>query len=508
MILSQATISEITPSSGLTIPGKELFSSPEKVLQFGTGVLLRGLPDYFIHEANLQGIFNGRVVVVKSTDKGSADEFTDQDALYTLCIRGLENGQKVDKKIINASLSRILSAQSEWPMVLSCASNPELKIIISNTTETGIKLVAEDVLSDAPPISFPGKLVSFLYQRYNFFNGNPESGMVILPTELIPENGRVLKEICLKLAELNNCDLKFIVWLSQYNDFCNTLVDRIVPGALPCIEKQKVQKDLGYEDNLMIMAEPYCLWAIETTNQRTKDLLSFSRDNPNVVITENINKYREIKLRLLNAPHTFFCALAFCKGYSTVREAMQQEEFKGLISELMYNEIIPAIVGEEINVTEASLFAGKVLDRFSNPFIQHEWLSISFQYTSKMLMRCIPILLTHYKRTNNVPYFISLGFAAYILFMDSKKNKQGEYVGNINGREYVINDVKASFLFDHWQKGNPAKVVSSILSDKNLWEYDLTTLAHFEQNVLTFLELLRTKGTSDTLTKSFIVHKQ
>jgi tagaturonate reductase len=199
MILSREALATIS-SDNWILPSERVFQLPEKVLQFGTGVLLRGLPDYFINKANNQGIFNGRVVIVKSTSSGGTNEFAQQDSLYTHCVRGIQNGQKVEENIINASVSRVLSAKDEWSEILKCAENQEMEVVISNTTEVGITLKPDDNIHDAPPVSFPGKLVAFLYKRFSFFNGDESKGMVIVPTELIPQNGKKLKAIILELA--------------------------------------------------------------------------------------------------------------------------------------------------------------------------------------------------------------------------------------------------------------------------------------------------------------------
>jgi tagaturonate reductase len=196
MMLNKKTYSTI---SGNNIDA--LFALPEKVVQFGTGVLLRGLPDYFIDKANKQGVFNGRIVVVKSTDQGGTDAYAAQDGLYTLIEKGIENGLPIERTTINASISRVVSAKTEWQAVLDCAANPDIQIIISNTTEVGITLVASDVNSLLPE-SFPGKLLHFLMERYRVFNGSMESGLVVIPTELISDNGIKLKEIVIELAKL------------------------------------------------------------------------------------------------------------------------------------------------------------------------------------------------------------------------------------------------------------------------------------------------------------------
>src|SRR6188508_2266303 len=226
MKLSKKNLSSVNAISNLELPDAGIFNLPEKVLQFGTGVLLRGLPDYFIHKANSKGIFNGRIVVVKSTSKGDSSAFEKQDGLYTLCVRGLQNGEKVEENIINASISRVLSAKEDWEEILKCAHDKNMQVIVSNTTEVGIQLVNDDIRRH-PPVSFPGKLLAFLLERYKAFEGSRKSGMVIVPTELILDNGKKLESIVLEQAHLNGLDDRFIEWLENCNYFCNSLVDRI-----------------------------------------------------------------------------------------------------------------------------------------------------------------------------------------------------------------------------------------------------------------------------------------
>lgn len=466
-------------------PNEKIFSLPEKIVQFGTGVLLRGLVDYFVDVANNKGIFNGRIVVVKSTDQGGTDAFEQQDGLYTICVKGLEKGQHINERMINASVSRVLSAKQQWNEVLQCAANPELKIIVSNTTEVGISLQANDLISDTPPASFPGKLLAFLQARYIAFNGSSESGMVIIPTELITGNGDTLKSICIELAGINKMDSSFIEWLSTKNDFCNSLVDRIVPGKLQQQEKINVENELGYSDELMIMAEPYRLWAIETSQQRTKDILSFSKVDDGVIIAPDINKFRELKLRLLNGSHTFTCGLAVLAGFQTVKEAMADNSFNQFITSLVYQEIVPAISGNDISKDEAKLFAEKVLDRYRNPFIEHQWISITFQYTSKMKMRNVPVLLAHFKNNTTLPLHMVAGFAAYLLFMKGDANN--------------ITDDKAAVLAKKWEEKEVAKMVLSVLSDIDLWGADLAVLPGFAVAVTEKLQMLMDKGAASVI---------
>ncbi len=497
MQLSKQTIEKIKSQPGLTIPDKKLFDLPERVLQFGTGVLLRGLPDYFIDKANRKGTFNGRVVVVKSTSTGGTDAFNKQDGLYSVCIRGIEDGRKVDEVIINSSISRVLSANEDWESILLCAHNPDMQVIISNTTEVGITLVEDDIRL-FPPHSFPGKLLAFLHQRYKFFKGTAESGMVIIPTELIPENGTKLRNIVLELARMNKLDDAFVQWLVTANQFCNSLVDRIVPGRLTGNDLHSTEKRLGYKDDLMIMAESFRLWAIESGSDRVRQILSFAQADEAVVISPDIEKFRELKLRLLNGTHTFSCGLAYLAGFSTVKEAMDNELMYSFIHNLAINEIAHAVSCDSISYTEACDFAQKVLDRFRNPFLDHQWLSITVQYSSKMRMRNVPLLVRHYEKTNSVPEYMALGFASYLLFLKAERNSKGQFEGRSNGASYVIQDDHVALVTDKWNEKSDL-VVDDVLGNKDFWGTDLLALNGFAAAVKANLKSLMKDGVNATL---------
>ena len=492
MQLSQKNINNIKAQPGLMIPDVKLFTLPEKVLQFGTGVLLRGLPDYFIDKANRNGIFNGRIVVVKSTNTGGADAFAAQDGLYTLIVKGIENGEPVHENIINASISRVLSAQDEWQKILDCASNPDMQVIISNTTEVGITR-GDDKISDTPPRTFPGKLLAFLYERFKVFNGSASSGMVIVPTELIPANGTLLRSIVLDMARDNKLEKDFLDWLQEHNHFCNSLVDRIVPGPLSAEEKINTEKALGYQDDLMIMSESFRLWAIESGDASVKAKLSFAEADAGVVIAPDINKFRELKLRLLNGTHTFSCGLAFLAGFDTVKEAMQDAAFSAFIEKLMTEEIAPALLSVGITREEACSFAAKVLDRFRNPSLEHHWLSITMQYSSKMKMRNLPLLERHYKNNSEVPKLMSLGFAAYILFMKNH-DQNGHATGERNGITYAVRDDQAPWFASAWEAAGEKDIASVVLGHSGYWETNLSHYPGFLEAVRLNLHTLQTEG--------------
>ncbi|PZP47590.1 MAG: altronate oxidoreductase [Pseudopedobacter saltans] len=444
----------------LSLPTKESFQYPEKVLQFGTGVLLRGLPDYYIHKANQVGLFKGRVVVVKSTSSGGADSFSEQNGLYTVCLRGTIDGTIVEEDIVNNSISRVVNANTEWNNILETASNTELRIIISNTTEAGI-VDSDDKITDVPPVSFPGKLLAVLLKRFEI---SPENNFVILPTELISNNGETLKKIVINLAKKNNVSTEFIDWIVTKNHFCNTLVDRIVPGAYH-------NENLSYEDKLMIMAEPFGLWAIESDSDEVKQILEFATIDKGIVIAPSIEKFKEIKLRLLNGAHTLSCALSILAGFDTVKQSMQNETFYQLIKTLLLEEIGPAIQSDTISENDITNFSNSVLDRFSNPFLEHKWLSIAVNYTEKFKLRCIPILEKWFNQYQSIPQIFSLGFAAYLQLLSS---------------DVEISDKSQNTIRELWKSSSHP--INAILKEKSLWDQDLTQYDGLEEKIKFYLD--------------------
>ncbi|HEY2727534.1 MAG TPA: tagaturonate reductase [Parafilimonas sp.] len=435
----------------ISIPEEYEFHLPEKILQFGTGILLRGLPDYFISKANRQKIFNGRIIVVKSTGNGDAIVFEKQDNLFVHVFKDTSQ----HKFFINAAISKVLIANYEWKKILGCASQKELQIIISNTTETGIVLDDTDNIHLDPPKSFPGKLLSFLYKRYATFNGSIESGMVIIPTELITDNAIRLKNILIELAKINRLENDFIEWLITANDFCNSLVDRIVAA-------NNQNNEVNFcTDALPVISEAYGLWAIETPFQKTKTKLSFSAANEEIIINSDIQKFGKLKMALLNATHSFCCGLALLYVFKFVHESMQDGCFKNFVQQLMMNEILPCIIDKKISANEAETFAATVICRFSNPYINHEWKAIAFNYAEKIKERCIPLIIKHYKISSELPKKMVLGLAAYLCYMKVD--------------------------------------IEQLLSDKNCWQEDPNTLPGFIEAVKFYINKIERSNDLSTL---------
>lgn len=500
MKLNRSTLQKIN-NKDISLSDEDTFKLPEKVLQFGTGRLLRGLPDYYINKANKAGIFNGRVVAIKSTNKGDIAAYRNQDHLYTVCEREIINGKLAEANTISSAISRVLVAQDEWQEVLKCADNKELKIIISNTTEVGIQLLPDEDICAQPPRTFPGKLLAFLYQRYKAFGGSRESGMVIIPTELIPDNGKKLKSTVTELATINNLEPAFLFWLETHNHFCSSLVDRIVSvpdkTTTPLFEAQ-----LGYQDELLTITEIYSLWAIEG-DDAIKEILSFHEADKSIVITPNIDLYRELKLRLLNAPHTFTCGIAFLAGYDTVQLAMEDKPSESYISHLIFREIIPSLSGD-IDQSAKEEYAAHVLNRFRNPFMNHYWKNITLNYSSKIGARCVPLILNYYKKNNSAPPLFSLAFAAFLLFMKAvKKEDDASFFGILNNEYYLIEDQNANRFYSLWQNNNIEDVVNNALKDESLWGTDLSLLPGFQRSVTSNLNNIIQYGMKTTLNNIF-----
>ncbi|HNK30489.1 MAG TPA: tagaturonate reductase, partial [Ferruginibacter sp.] len=343
-----------------------------------------------------------------------------------------------------------------------------------------IQLVHDDIRR-YPPVSFPGKLLAFLYERYKAFEGSRQSGMVIVPTELISDNGKKLESIVIELAHLNGLEEAFIDWLENANRFCNSLVDRIVPGKPDEVLQRSIETRLGYTDELLIMSEVYRLWAIEG-DEEIAETLSFARADKGVVVAKDINLFRELKLRLLNGTHTLCSGVAFLSGIDTVKNAMDDDQVRQFISDLMQKEIAAAIpypaTGEQ-----RMEFARSCLDRFCNPYIHHQWLSITVQYSSKMKMRVVPVLLNYYALFSVVPEFMATGFAAYICFMKAVKKEGDKYFGRLQNDLYLIQDDQAAYLYSKWQNKPAAQMAVAVLTDTGLWGQNLAALPGFAEAV-------------------------
>lgn len=392
---------------------------PEKVLQFGEGNFMRAFVDWQIHSMNQQTDFNGGVVVVQPLANGLAEMLNDQHGLYTLYLQGIKDGVAVKEHEVINCITRTLNPYSQHEEYMKLAHNPELRFIVSNTTEAGIAFEASDKLTDAPQSSFPGKLTALLYQRYEFFNGDAAKGFIIIPCELIDRNGDELKKVVLQFAELWNLGEGFVAWINESNTFCSSLVDRIVPGY-PRDTIAEITEELGYEDKLVVVGEQFHLWVIEGP-QWVKEEFPAEQAGLNVLVVDDMTPYRTRKVRILNGAHTALTPVAYLYGIDTVAESIEHEEVGAFVKSLIYDEIIPTL---DLPLEELNSFADAVLERFLNPYVQHYLMSIALNSISKFKTRDLPSLLQYVEAKGELPEKLTFSLSALIAFYSGRRGEE------------------------------------------------------------------------------------
>lgn len=470
---------------------------PEKVLQFGEGNFLRSFVDWMIEEMNRAGRFNGGVVVVQPIERGLVDMLNDQQGLYTLIMRGIQDGQAVKRHQLIASIQRGLNPYTQWREVQACACNPALRVVVSNTTEAGIVFREEHFTQDASPDSFPAKLTALLYQRYAYFDGAADKGLLILPCELIDKNGDQLRKTVLLYAKLWGLPAGFEQWVEQHNYFFNTLVDRIVPG-FPKEEIGELTDHLGYTDRLVTTGEVFHLWVIEG-DKRFAEELPFGDVGLNVIWTDNLTPYRERKVRMLNGTHTMSVAAAYLAGLDTVREAVEDTLVGRFMRKGLFEEILPYL---DLPEEEKKSFATEVLQRFKNPFIHHRWIDIALNSISKFKTRCLPSLLDYARDRSSVPPLLSFSLAALLVFYKGERLAEGKLQCRREAASYtVIDDPQVlNFFFEAWSALNPTdgsaveSMVRRILANTGFWGLDLNTLPGMASQVTHAVQTILADG--------------
>ena len=450
---------------------------PIKVMQFGEGNFLRAFVDYMIDILNEKGNFNGSIAIVKPIPFGSLDMFKEQDNLYTVLLRGKENGKVVNDSRIITSVSKVLDCAEDYEEYMDLAHLDTLRFVVSNTTEAGIVLDINDTF-DGLPNTYPGKLTKFLYERYTAFSGAENKGLIILPVELIEENGRKLKECVLALCDAWNLPQEFKNWVKISNTFCSTLVDRIVTGY-PRGYADKVCEELGYEDKLVDIGEPFALWVIESDKDISNELPLDKIGLP-VVFTDNHKPYKERKVRVLNGAHTASVLAGYLYGLDIVRDCMSDDVMGKFIRKVVNDEIVPQV---NLPLDEVKAFAESVFERFENPFIDHALLSISLNSVSKWRARVLPSFKDYYKNNGKLPSLITFSFAALLAFYSSNNLKEdGLYAKRANGDEYVIHDDRAVLEFFAENVGKE-DFIEKACKNTDFWGEDLSVCDDFAREV-------------------------
>ena len=460
---------------------------PIKVIQFGEGNFLRAFVDYMIDIANEAKVFNGSVAIVKPISFGSIENFEKQDNLYTVVLRGKENGETVNDSRIVTSISKVLDCKEDYSEYMGLAALDTLRFVVSNTTEAGIVLDKNDTMEGLPN-TYPGKLTKFLYERYQAFNGDLQKGLIILPVELIENNGGKLKECVLALCDIWELPAEFKAWVCDACVFCSTLVDRIVTGY-PRNEVAAICEELGYEDKLVDVGEPFGLWVIESDKDISAEFPLDKAGLP-VVFTDNQKPYRERKVRVLNGAHTASVLAGYLYGLDIVRDCMYDEVMGKYVRAVVMDEIVPQV---PLPLEEVKAFAASVFERFENPFIDHALLSISLNSVSKWKARVLPSFKDHYANKGELPRLITFSLAALFAFYSSSDLKEDALVAKrADGTTYEVHDDAAVLAFFAENSAKSVEeFVKKALSNEAFWGEDLTAYEGMEETVFSWLTLIR-----------------
>ncbi len=458
----------------------------EKVLQFGEGNFLRAFVDFLIDELNSKGIFNGGIVVAQPINQGMVHIVNEQEGLYTAIARGLEGGKPVSRKKLVTSVTRGINPYAEFDAYFECIKNPDLRFIVSNTTEAGISYKEGEKLEDKPQASFPGKVCALLYERFKAFNGDASKGLIFIPCELIDYNGDTLRKIVLQYAEEWGLEEAFTNWVKESNLFVNTLVDRIVTGY-PRDEAEEICNTLGYKDKLLVTSEAFLFWALEAPTEWLpilKEELPLHKTDYDVVFTEDVTNYKARKVRILNGSHTATVLGAYLAGFNTVGEVMEDKLFNAYLKKALFDEIIPTLT---LDYNDLKSFADAVFDRFANPFIKHYLLSISLNSVSKFKARVMPSILEYYRIYNKTPNVLTFSFAALAAFYKGGEIVDGALIGSRNGQEYKIcDDIPVLTAFQKlWAENgsNLDELSTKLCAREDFWGTDLNKLEGFSQAV-------------------------
>ena len=481
---------EVLKKSGYE--GYILENAPEKIFQFGEGNFLRAFVDYWFDVSNEKAGFNGKAVLVQPIAPGLAKLINEQEGLYTLYLRGRENGEKVDRKRVISSVSRCLNPyeKADYDAMMEVAVSDDLEYIVSNTTEAGIVYDPACQKDDCPPSSFPAKLTQVLYQRWKA----GKKPVVILSCELIDNNGKELEKCVGQYIDQWALETEFKAWCATCT-FCSTLVDRIVPGRIKDAEEVKrLEEANGYHDELIDVGEVFGVWNIEGP-EWLQEQLPFQKAGVNCIVVPDVTPYKKRKVRILNGAHTGFVLGAYLAGFDIVRDCMQDETVCGFMNKMLHKEVIPTL---PLDKQDLEQFASAVEDRFNNPFIDHELMSISLNSTSKWKARNMPSFLEYIEKEGKLPTCLTMSLAAYIAFYSNdiqELTDAGLVCRRAKGNTYTVSDDRWALEF-YWKHRNDSAeaLVHAVLTNEQMWDQDLTQISGLETAVLANLNTIRTEG--------------
>lgn len=484
---------EVLKKSGYD--GYILRDAPEKVLQFGEGNFLRAFVDYWFDLANEKAGWNGKCVLVQPIAPGLAKMINEQEGLYTLYLRGSENGRKVDDKRVISSVSRCLNPyeKEDYEKMMAVAASDDLEIIVSNTTEAGIVYDPACQKDDCPPSSFPAKLTQVLYHRYQA----GKKGILMLACELIDDNGKQLLKCVNQYIDQWGLEDGFKKYVNEECTFCGSLVDRIVPGRIrDPKEVAELEEKNGYADPLTDVGEVFGVWVIEG-DPKLNDVLPFRKAGleSHVFVTPDMSPYKKRKVRILNGAHTGFVLGAYLAGFDIVRDCMHDDTILKYMNKMLLDEVVPIL---PLDKEDCKKFAAAVQDRFNNPFVNHELMSISLNSTSKWRARNMPSFLEYIGKNGELPACLTMSFAAYIAFYSNDVQEltdAGLVCKRAKGNTYTVSDDRwvLEFYNEHKNDDVPT-LVHAVMTNEQMWGQDLTRVPGFEEATVKNLTMIREQG--------------
>lgn len=491
--LNRKFLESYEPQGGILV-SPLMEDAPERVIQFGEGNFLRAFVDWMFDKLNRAGLFNGKVVVVQPIENGLVPILEEQDGLYTLILRGIQDGKLKETREIITAISRGLNPYTQWDKVLACAENPDMEIAVSNTTEAGIVFDATDGM-ESTPRTYPGKLTVFLYHRWKHFEGDPSKGMIVIPCELIEENGKYLRKIVLRFAKHWKLGEEFATWIKESCTFVSTLVDRVVTGY-PKDEVEEIESMIGYHDKLIDTGEYFHLWVLEGPSELSEKI-PFHKVGLQVVWTDDQRPYRNRKVRILNGAHTGGVPASFLCGLDTVKEMMEDELTGRFVNTLIDEEILKSF--REDDPAALAALAGAVKDRFRNPYIKHRLLSIMLNSSSKFVVRDLPSLLDYNDIHGFLPKCLVFSLAALLVLYRGGKCENGIMKSERNGEPFEIKDDEKvlAFMQRTWKNYSPSPekaldTAKTLLSERSIWGRDLNEIPSLtelvSQNILRITE--------------------
>ena len=471
---------------------KKIHSKPErkiKIMQFGEGNFLRAFVEWILQDLNDKGAISADVVVVQPMPLGRVKDIAAQDGLYTLRLEGIDKGERVKKSEIIDVIGDCVNPFTDYEKFLRYGESEDLQIIISNTTEAGIALDTTDTDFTVCPKSFPGKLLALLKRRYDKFGGAADKGLAIVPCELIDNNGDELYRVLTELAKVNNMDEKFIEWMQTANHFTSTLVDRIVPGY-PKSEIPAIQEETGYIDNNVVKGEIFHLWVLKK-EPFVQKVLPADSTGLNVIFADDIKPYKQRKVKILNGSHTALVPVAYLCGIDTVGESMADPTIGKYVRDFIFDEVNPTI---DLPQDQMTAFANSVIERYQNPFIRHELMSIALNSTTKFKTRLLPTLLDYVRIFGKLPEHLIFSFAAIIEFHKGKRGDQ----------DIALKDDPSYLAFWHrlWAEfdGDYLAMAKKVLAWEEAWDMDMNTIhPEIAEKVASRLEDIDKNGMRDAV---------